>query len=99
MLVGGCHAIALAWRERRAWPVELVALWLLVPVALSFLVSLVQPMFLAEEDERGLWLVIREADARMKPAQLLPLQASLRESFQLVEQRGFAGVEVELYVR
>lgn len=200
-LAGGCYALALAWRERRAWPVELVALWLLVPMALSFWASLVQPMFITRyliicvpalillgvagiarlrppivaaavaallvwssatglaayyagetpENWRDatrhvlastvdgdgavfvpnwayspfayyarqsgvagpvnldaqpalktqrIWLVIREADVKIKLAQPLSVQASLRErGFQLVEQRAFAGVEVDLYVR
>ena len=47
LLLGGCYAAARAWWEPRSWGVGFVTAWLLVPVALSFLVSLVKPMFLS----------------------------------------------------
>jgi mannosyltransferase len=46
LLAGGCYAAALGAREERFWPHGLVAAWLLAPLALSFVISLVTPMFL-----------------------------------------------------
>jgi mannosyltransferase len=200
LLIGGCYAAAFAWRERRTWRVGFVAAWLLVPVALSFLVSLVKPMFLSRyliicvpalilfgvagiarlrpaavvvaasallagvsakglvgfyageapenwrdatrhvlaathagdglvfvpnyahrpfayyarqhglteppnvtgqrlANSQRIWLVTREADVAAGRTQLAQLQASLTESFRLVEARRFAGVGIALYVR
>jgi hypothetical protein len=45
LALGGCAAL-LGRREGRAWPHALVLAWLLVPIALSFAVSRVKPMFL-----------------------------------------------------
>lgn len=47
LLGAGCHGAVLGWRQRRAGPYCFTAACLFVPVALSFLASLVQPMFLA----------------------------------------------------
>jgi hypothetical protein len=54
LLARGCHAIQLGWREARASPVASVAWWFLVPEALIFLVSVVQPMCLARRLPAGL---------------------------------------------
>lgn len=47
LLLGGCSAVFFAWRERRLWPIGFVGACLLVPLVLSFLVSLAKPMFLS----------------------------------------------------
>jgi len=47
LLASGVWAVAGALKEGRAWPHGFVALWLLAPVVLTYVVSLVQPMFLA----------------------------------------------------
>jgi mannosyltransferase len=47
LLAAGCYALVSAIREHRWWRQAFVAAWLLVPVVLSFAVSLVRPMFLS----------------------------------------------------
>jgi len=46
LLVCGFWATVCAVRERRYWPQGFVTAWLVVPIALSFTASFVQPMFL-----------------------------------------------------
>lgn len=47
ILACGSYATLCAIREMRYWRQGFVAAWLLVPIALSFIVSRIQPMFLA----------------------------------------------------
>ncbi len=47
LLASGVWAIAGALKERQAWPHGFVAAWLLIPIVLAYVVSLVQPAFLA----------------------------------------------------
>jgi len=47
LLASGVWATAGALRERRAWPHGFVAAWLLIPIALAYVASLLQPVFMA----------------------------------------------------
>jgi mannosyltransferase len=47
LLACGFYATMCAVREKRYWPSGFVAAWLFAPIAMSFAVSFVQPMFLA----------------------------------------------------
>jgi hypothetical protein len=47
LLAAGSYGMVSLVRERRPWPQWFVALWLAVPVILSFAVSLVRPVFLS----------------------------------------------------
>ncbi len=47
LFAGGCYATARGAREGGLWPHAFTAAWWLVPIALSFAVSIVKPMFLS----------------------------------------------------
>ena len=47
LLASGCLATMFRGPLQRRWPIGFLASWLLVPIAMSFLVSFVKPMFLS----------------------------------------------------
>jgi mannosyltransferase len=47
LLVGGFIATGFAIRERQFWPVGFLVAWLMLPVALAFVISFVVPMFVS----------------------------------------------------
>ena len=48
LLAGGCYATVSAVRQQRYWRQGFVVAWMAAPVALTFAVSFVRPMFLAQ---------------------------------------------------